>query len=117
MSEPYVYKLLPWGEWETVRELGSWAGSAVDLADGFVHFSTWAQVAETARRHFAGQGELALVTVQTDALVLRWEPSRGGALFPHLYGELPLTSVVEAVRVPETEAGHTFPKRAPGPAS
>ena len=67
----------------------------MDRRDGFIHFSTAAQVEETARRHFAGRTDLLLVAVDVDGLDIRWEPSRGGELFPHLYGVLPLSAVRE----------------------
>ena len=76
-------------------------GAPVDRADGFIHFSTAEQVAETARRHFGEQDDLLLVAVRADALSdLRWEPSRGGALFPHLYGFLPMDAVLWARPMP-----------------
>lgn len=85
-----IYKICPGSEWDDALRRGSFEGSAVDLADGFIHFSTAAQVAETAHKHFRGQDGLMLVAVDSDRLgpALKWEPSRGGALFPHLYGPL-----------------------------
>jgi uncharacterized protein (DUF952 family) len=79
----------------------------VDLADGFIHFSTAAQAAETARRHFAGQGDLVVLAVEAGALggALKWEPSRGGDLFPHLYGELAANLVVWLRAAPLGAAG------------
>ena len=90
-----VYKLLPVAEWEAARAVGQFRGSAVDEADGFIHFSTGAQVVETAHRHFAGARDLAMLTVDADRLgaMLRWEPSRGGDLFPHLYAPLEVRHV------------------------
>jgi uncharacterized protein (DUF952 family) len=92
---PIVYKLVDRAAWEAAEAAGSFTGSAVDLRDGFIHFSSPAQVAETAARHFAGQADLLLVAVDAGVLgaALRWEPSRGGDLFPHLYGPLPLEAV------------------------
>ena len=91
------------------------AGATVDHADGFIHFSTAAQVAETAARHFAAEPDLVLVAVDADALGadLRYEPSRGGALFPHLYGTLPLSAVrwVKPLRLGPD--GHVFPELDP----
>jgi uncharacterized protein (DUF952 family) len=86
-----TYKVCSSAEWADAVAAGTYRGSAVDLRDGFIHFSTGAQLAETLRRHFAGQRDLVLVAVDPDDLGgrLRWEPSRGGDLFPHLYGELP----------------------------
>jgi uncharacterized protein (DUF952 family) len=91
-----IYKLLERSAWLQAVSEGSYAGSSVDLADGFIHFSTAAQVAETARRHFHGVGDLVLLAVDSEALgaPVTWEPSRGGALFPHLYGVLPIRAVV-----------------------
>jgi uncharacterized protein (DUF952 family) len=87
-----VYKVCSAREWAEAVANGSYRGSAVDLRDGFIHFSTRTQLAETLRRHFAGQRDLVLVAVNPETLgaSLRWEPSRGGDLFPHLYGELPV---------------------------
>jgi uncharacterized protein (DUF952 family) len=85
-----IYKILPRAEWAAAQAAGVFEGSAVDLADGFIHFSTAAQAQETARRHFSGQGDLVVLQVEADDLgeALVWEPSRGGDLFPHLYGKL-----------------------------
>jgi uncharacterized protein (DUF952 family) len=85
-----IYKVCPAAEWSLAAAAGAYRGSALDLRDGFIHFSTAAQLPETLRRHFAGQRDLVLVAVDPEDLGagLRWEPSRGGDLFPHLYGEL-----------------------------
>lgn len=83
-----IYKILARAEWDAALAAGRYEGSAVDRKDGFIHFSTGAQVAETARRHFAGQADLVVLAIEADELDLRWEPSRGGDLFPHLYGSL-----------------------------
>jgi uncharacterized protein (DUF952 family) len=93
-----IYKILPRAEWEAARAAGRFEGSAVDLADGFIHFSTGAQAQETARRHFAGQAGLVVLAVDARGLgvALKWEASRGGDLFPHLYGALDC-ALVEAV--------------------
>lgn len=89
-----AYKLVDRAEWEAARPAGAYAGSAVDRADGFIHLSTPDQIAETARRHYAGRTDLVLATVDLDAVQgLVWEPSRGGALFPHLYAPLPFAAV------------------------
>jgi uncharacterized protein (DUF952 family) len=86
-----VYKICSRSEWSTAERTGFFDGSDVDRRDGFVHLSDASQVRETARKHFAGQDDLVLVAFDADALgdALRWEPSRGGALFPHVYGRLP----------------------------
>ena len=88
-----IYKVCPAAEWHAAAAAGVYRGSAVDLQDGFIHFSTSGQLAETVRRHFAGQSDLVLVEVDPDDLGvhLRWESSRGGDLFPHLHGELPVS--------------------------
>jgi uncharacterized protein (DUF952 family) len=87
---PMIYKICPAPAWREAERHGSYRGSADDARDGFIHFSTAAQVAGTLAKHFAGQPDLFLVAVDADALgdALQWEPSRGGDLFPHLYGEL-----------------------------
>ena len=81
---------------------GAFTGSAVDLADGFIHFSAAGQAEETARRYFAGQADLYVLVVEAEALgpALKWEPSRGGDLFPHLFAPLPCALVVEARPAP-----------------
>jgi uncharacterized protein (DUF952 family) len=85
-----IYKILPRREWEAAWNAGLYEGSEVDRVDGFIHFSTAAQAQETALRHFRGQPGLVVLEVEADELgaALRWEPSRGGELFPHLYGSL-----------------------------
>jgi uncharacterized protein (DUF952 family) len=86
-----IYKLVPRGLWESALRSGSFDGSPADLADGFIHFSTASQLPGTAAKHFQGVKDLLVVAVDADALgdALKWEPSRGGDLFPHLYGPLP----------------------------
>ena len=90
-----IYKICERAAWQAAEQSGLYRGSAFDQGDGFIHFSTAAQVAETAAKHFAGQRDLMLVAVEGDALgpALKWEPSRGGDLFPHLYDILPLRAV------------------------
>lgn len=107
-----VYKICPRDLWREAEALGRFTGAPVDRADGFIHFSTAEQVAETAARHFAGQDDLLLVAVEADALgpALRFEPSRGGALFPHLDGDLPLSAVRSVADLPLGADGrHVFP--------
>ncbi len=97
MTTPEViYKICAKRAWDEAVEQGEFAGAPVDLADGFIHFSTAAQVAETAARHFRGQQDLVLITVDARRFgdALKWEPSRGGALFPHLYGPLPVDAAI-----------------------
>jgi uncharacterized protein (DUF952 family) len=86
----YIYKICGADAWQAAAIAGVYAGSADDRRDGYIHFSTAAQLAETARRHFAGQPDLVLVAVDPARLGpnLKWEPSCGGVLFPHLYGPL-----------------------------
>ena len=90
-----IYKILSRAEWIAARTAGNFAGAGVDLQDGFIHFSTAEQAQETARRHFRGQDRLVVLEVEADDLgdALRWEPSRGGDLFPHLYGVLDVSLV------------------------
>ena len=87
---PVIYKICPATLWREAERTGVFHGSADDRRDGYIHFSTARQVAETAAKHFAGERDLLLVAVDAAALgpALKWEPSRGGALFPHLYGAL-----------------------------
>jgi uncharacterized protein (DUF952 family) len=89
-----IYKIVLAGEWRAAEALGRFDGSEVDRRDGFIHFSTAAQVRETAARHFAGVHDLLLVAVDPAALPVQWETSRGGALFPHLYDSLSIDDVL-----------------------
>ncbi len=107
-----IFKIVPASLWAVAEVAGQFTGSPVDVADGFIHFSTSAQAQETAARHFAGQSGLLLAAIDADALGagLRWEPSRGGDLFPHLYGALPLSTVAWVKPLPLGEGGrHLFP--------
>lgn len=90
-----VYKISPAASWAEAERAGVFTGAPVDLKDGFIHFSTGAQARETAAKHFAGQTDLVLVAVDAGALgdKLVYEPSRGGDLYPHLYGPLPMSAV------------------------
>jgi uncharacterized protein (DUF952 family) len=92
---PTIYKICPASAWREAERQGVYRGSADDSRDGYIHFSTAAQVAETARKFFTGQTALFLVEVDVDALgsALRWERSRNNELFPHLYAELDLGAV------------------------
>jgi uncharacterized protein (DUF952 family) len=106
-----IFKIVAEAEWRAAETQGAFEGSAVDRADGFIHFSTAEQAPETAARHFAGQTGLLLAAIDADALgpALKWEPSRGGALFPHLYGALPLSAVRWARPLPLGADGrHVF---------
>ncbi len=106
-----VYKICSRALWEEAERAGAFAGAPVDRRDGYIHFSTAEQVRETAARHFAGEDDLVLVAVDAAALgtALRWEPSRGGDLFPHLYGALPLAAVQWVRPLPLGSGGHVFP--------
>ncbi|WP_182177531.1 DUF952 domain-containing protein [Methylobacterium radiotolerans] len=109
---PLIYKICPRALWREAEAAGRFTGAPVDHQDGFIHFSTAAQVAETAARHFAGQDDLLLVAVEAGALGdgLRYEPSRGGDLFPHLYGPLPLSAVIAVDEMPlDADGRHAFP--------
>jgi uncharacterized protein (DUF952 family) len=96
-----IYKILAAEAWAQAKAAGVFEGSPVDHADGYIHFSTAEQAQETARRHFAGQTGLVLLSVDTEGLgqALRWEPSRGGDLFPHLYSALPTSAVIAACAI------------------
>lgn len=108
-----IYKIVPASLWQNAREAGIFKGAAIDLSDGYIHFSTASQARETAARHFAGQDDLLLVAVDGDALgdKLVFESSRGGDLFPHLYAALPLSAVVWEKPLPLDQDGvHQFPE-------
>lgn len=108
-----IYKIVSARLWRDAVAKGSFGGSPVDIADGFIHFSTAAQVGDTAAKHFAGVADLVIVAVSTADLgaPLRWEPSRGGDLFPHLYADLPMTAVRWVKPLPlEPDGAHRFPE-------
>jgi uncharacterized protein (DUF952 family) len=106
-----IYKIFRTPEWRALQADGTTLGAPVDLADGYIHFSTAAQAPETAARHFAGEEGLWLIAVDEAALGpnLRWEPSRGGQDFPHLYAPLRLDQVAWAVPLPLVDGAHAFP--------
>ncbi len=106
-----IYKIFRAPEWADLQAKGESTGAPVDVADGFVHFSTAAQAAGTAAKHFANEAGLMLLAVEADALgdALKWEPSRGGALFPHLYRVLRSSDVVWAKPLPLIGGQHQFP--------
>jgi uncharacterized protein (DUF952 family) len=114
MSEP-IYKICPRALWREAERAGRFDGAPIDFADGFIHFSTAAQVRETAARHFAGIDDLVLVAVDAETLgtALRYEKSRGGALFPHLYASLPMSAVRGVVDLPLVAGSHVFPQGIP----
>ena len=103
----FIYKILTAAEWAAAQAAGRFDGSAVDLNDGYIHFSTAAQAQETARRHFHGVEDLVVLAIEAEALgaALKWEPSRGGDLFPHLYGPLDPTLVTAVTKAPLGEDG------------
>ena len=108
-----IYKICTAGEWQEAERAGVYRGSTVDLTDDFIHFSTAEQAAETAAKWFAGQRDLVLVAVDADALgdKLKWELSRGGALFPHLYAPLDVKAVLRVDALPLDDTGrHAFPR-------
>jgi uncharacterized protein (DUF952 family) len=110
-----IYKICSAELWRDAQRAGLFRGAPLDLRDGFIHFSTAAQVAETAARHFSGATEQVLVAVDGALLgeALKWEPSRGGDLFPHLYAALPLDAVQWAKPLPQGADGrHVFPELA-----
>ncbi|MEX2519320.1 MAG: DUF952 domain-containing protein [Paracoccaceae bacterium] len=107
-----IYKIFTGSEWAALEAEGETLGAPVDLGDGFIHFSTAGQAPETAFKHFKGQEGLMLAAVEADALgdALKWEPSRGGALFPHLYAPLSHAAVVWSAPLPLGPTGaHLFP--------
>ena len=107
-----IYKIVSAKEWLEAEAENRFRGSALDLKDGYIHFSTLEQVTETAARHFAGQDDLLLVAVDATRLgeALKWEPSRGGALFPHLYEALALEMVKWKAPLPlDEKRRHIFP--------
>jgi uncharacterized protein (DUF952 family) len=111
-----IYKICDSALWHEAERAGCFRGAAVDLHDGFIHFSTASQAPETAAKHFAGVRDLLLVAVDAGALgdALKWEVSRGGALFPHLYGVLPLAAVRWVKPLPLGADGrHAFPELLP----
>ncbi len=108
-----VYKICPRTAWREAEAAGLFRGAAIDLQDGYIHFSAAEQVAETAGKHFAGQADLLLVAVDAQSLgeALRWEVSRGGALFPHLYDTLSLEAVLWVAPLPlDANGRHVIPE-------
>ncbi|MFC3711522.1 DUF952 domain-containing protein [Sphingoaurantiacus capsulatus] len=108
----HIYKIMGRDEWAAAQAAGVYDGSAHDRRDGFIHFSTAEQAAETAAKHFAGRNDLLLLTIEMAGFgeALKWEPSRGGALFPHLYAPLPLDAVIAMRELPlGADGAHIFP--------
>lgn len=106
-----IYKIFRSDEWTAFKTEGKTTGAPVDLADGYIHFSTASQAVETAARHFSGAENLVLLAVDADAAgeALKWEPSRGGALFPHLFRPLLLDEVIWSKPLPLVHGLHLFP--------
>jgi uncharacterized protein (DUF952 family) len=105
-----VYKIISQAAWTAAQAAGTFEGVEIDLKDGYIHLSTGLQAAETARRHFAGVQGLVLVAFEATSLEgLRWEPSRGGDLFPHVYGSLDPTLALEVAALPLNTAGWPDP--------
>ncbi|SFA98475.1 Uncharacterized conserved protein, DUF952 family [Rhizobium sp. NFR07] len=109
-----VYKIVPEALWREAKQKGVFDGAEIDHRDGYIHFSTADQARETAKLHFAGLTGLLLVAVNTPVLgeALKFEPSRGGDLFPHLYGTLPLSAVLwEMPLLIGVDGQHAFPEK------
>ena len=106
-----IFKIAPDILWSQARDAGVFTGATIDITDGFIHLSAADQVRETAARYFGGQSGLVLVAIDGDKLgdKLKWEPSRGGALFPHLYAPLALETVLWVKPLPLGAGGHEFP--------
>ena len=112
MSDLFAYKVLTAEQFDQFRADGVFKGAPIDLTDGYIHMSTCEQAAETVAKHFAGQDRLVMLMVDLAAFgdAIRWEESRGGALFPHLYGDLPMTAVAGKVVLRLDDQGnHLFP--------
>jgi len=104
-----VYKIFRGPEWADMQAHGTSRGAPIDLSDGYIHLSTAAQVAETAARHFAGEDGLNLLTLDAEKLApLKWESSRGGDLFPHLYRDLQISDILRADPLPLRDGRHDF---------
>jgi uncharacterized protein (DUF952 family) len=111
----FIYKIASRALWAEALAKGVFSGAPIDLADGYIHFSTAEQARETAAKYFAGQADLVLIAVDGAAFgdALRWEVSRGGALFPHLYAELPVSAALWVKDLPlGPDGAHQFPEMA-----
>lgn len=106
-----IYKIFRSDEWAALQRDGETRGAPIDLSDGYIHFSTATQAAETAAKHFAGEEGLVLLACDSDTLEddLKWEVSRGGALFPHLYRNLRMDDVTWQADLPLIDGVHQFP--------
>ena len=109
-----IYKICDATLWEAALDAGEFKGAEIDLADGYIHFSTAEQMRETAAKHFADREGLVIVAVDTNALgeEMKWEPSRGGALFPHLYRALKASEAAWFEPLPLVDGAHVFPAKA-----
>ena len=106
-----IYKIFRAPEWANLQAKGETLGAPIDVTDGYIHFSTAAQAAETAAKHFAGEEGLVLLALDTDTLdPLKWEESRGGQLFPHLYRPIRLTDILWSKPLPLVDGAHQFPE-------
>jgi uncharacterized protein (DUF952 family) len=112
-----IYRIISTGDWQAAQAAGAFAGTAHDLRDGFIHFSTARQAAETAAKHYAGKADLLLLYVRDSDLTspLKWETSRNDELFPHLYGSLPVSAVhrIETLPLDSANGRHVFPTDMP----
>lgn len=112
MSELFAYKILTAEQYDQFKADGVFKGAPIDLQDGYIHMSTRDQAAETAAKHFAGQDRLVMLMIDLAPFgeAIKWEVSRGGALFPHLYGDLPISAVAGKVILRLDDTGnHLFP--------
>lgn len=105
-----IYKICEAAMWQEAEHLGSFTGAEIDVQDGYIHFSTAAQLAETAAKHFRGRDNLVLVGINSATLDIKWEPSRGGDLFPHLYAELPTDTAMSVIPMHLDEDGVPVPE-------
>ena len=108
-----IYKICPASAWREAERQGSYRGSPDDARDGFIHFSTAPQLAGTLEKHYFRQTDLLLIAIDAERIgaALRWEPSRGGDLFPHLYGELDMRAVTAVMDLPSrADGGHALPE-------
>ncbi len=111
-----IYKIMTAQQWRDAQARGCFDGAPIDLRDGYIHFSNAATVRETAARHFAGQADLLLAAVESEKFgeALKWEVSRGGALFPHLYASLPIATIERVIPLPlGVDGTHVFPADLP----
>lgn len=106
----FLFKILDSSEWAAAAESGRFGGSAADLRDGYIHLSASHQLSETAAKHFAGRHGLVIVAFPEEELAgLKWEPARGGSLFPHVYGTIPVTAASWVKALPCVDGVHRFP--------